>query len=128
MEGGVEVGGGYGGFESERLGCGPELGDFLVEDLKEAFGDAEGYVADVAESAGEGADGVGCVDCEGAFEDVEAEGAGVCEDYSRLAASFGVLDHVGEDLLLQPAEDAVFVGERGAVRPVVSRGAAVCFV
>ncbi len=128
---GVGIGRWWSGrFVGERVGGGPELGDFLVEDQEESGGDAVGDGADDAETAGEGADGVGGVDGEGALEDVEAEGAGVGEDDAGFVASgrVGVADHVWEDFVLQPAEDAVGAWEGGAVRPVGLRCAAVCFV
>ena len=61
--------------------------NFLIEDLQEPLGYTERDVFDVAEAAGKGADGVGRVDCEGTFKDVEADGAGIGEEYARRVAS-----------------------------------------
>ena len=68
------------GREHPGLEVGSQLledGTGSVDDGEDAFGEAGGHVGDVAEAVREGRDAVGAVSGEGAFENVEADCAGV---------------------------------------------------
>ncbi|KAG7058524.1 hypothetical protein JMJ77_0005898 [Colletotrichum scovillei] len=100
----------------------------LVEEVDDALGDGVGHVGDVLEGAREGGDDVGAVLCEGALEDVEAEAARVDDGQARHVFPVVLVDHVREDLRLEPGEDAVVAGVGGAVDPQVLGRAAVLVV
>ena len=102
---------------------------FVVDESENLLRGLVRDVVDHSEPAREGRDEECGIDCEWAFEDVEAHGAGVGDNELRGRSGSRVGSGcVGKYLLLEPGEDAVVCWVGCAVQPVVFGRAAVGLV